>query len=268
MTRLRHILVHLDGGDATAARLSLAAALAAREGARLLGAFAEHGFPHRAGLKPGWAEADHDRATAASRARFAEATRGLADTDWRDLSATTPGAAADAVIAACRTADLAVIGQTGAKGGLAPPDLAELTVRNAGRPVLVVPYAGVPETLGARPVFAWNGSREAARALHDALPLLAPEARAVVITVRADAEAGADADVLAQLRRHGVSARGDVLRAGGVGLMDLLLNRIADLGGDLLAMGAYGHYGFPQLARGGGTRHVLAHMTVPVLFSR
>jgi len=49
--------------------------------------------------------------------------------------------------------------------------------------------------------------------------------------------------------------------------MDMLLNRVADLGCDLLVMGAYGNYGFPYLNRGGGTRHILQHMTVPVLLS-
>ncbi len=265
MSTLRQILVHLDDGTAAAHRLAYAAAFARREGARLLGLFAEHGFPRRAGLAADWPDAGR---AAASRARFDAAAADLADAEWRDASAPSPGETADAVISACRTADLAVVGQAGGKGGLAPPDLAEQTVRNAGRPVLVVPYTGAPETLASRPVFAWNGSREAARALHDALPLLAPGAEAVVISVVAAADGAAEGAAVAQLRRHGVNAQGDTVHAGGIGLMDLLLNRVADLSSDLLVMGAYGHYGFPQLARGGGTRHILAHMTVPVLFSR
>jgi nucleotide-binding universal stress UspA family protein len=54
---------------------------------------------------------------------------------------------------------------------------------------------------------------------------------------------------------------------GDIGIMDTLLNNAADLGSDLLVMGAHGHIGLPFVSRGAGTRYILRHMTVPVLMS-
>lgn len=267
--RLRNILVHLDAADASATRLRIAATLAARDSARLLGLYAQHGFPHRTGPAPEWPTDARRQAAETARQRFTTATQGLGAADWDDASRETPDQVTTTVIAAARTVDLAILGQNGPRGGLVPPDLPEQVVLHGGRPVLVIPYAGEPVRVGERPVFAWNGSREAARAINDALALLPESARAVVISVRnqhAGTETAVDA-VLRHLALHGIAAEADALAAGGVGLMDLLLNRVSDLGGDLLVMGAYGHYGFPQLARGNGTRYMLAHMTVPVLFS-
>ena len=264
--QLRDILVHLDNGPQTAVRLSLAVALAQRENARLVGLFARHGRPHRVGVVAAWPGEEYKEAARQSHQAFAVATQGLAAAEWRDANRGGDGEIIDAVVGAARVADLVVVGQTAPEGAQVPADLPEQVILNTGRPVLVIPYAGAPDSLGLRPVFAWNGSREAVRACTDALPLLPDNAEAVVLSVLAE-ERDDDGEIVAHLHRHGLKVRTEILRAGGIGLMDLLLNRVSDLGADLLIMGGYAQYTFPQRTRGSGTRYILSHMTVPVLLS-
>ena len=66
---------------------------------------------------------------------------------------------------------------------------------------------------------------------------------------------------------HGIKSNTDILMINDIGIMDMLLNRITDRDADLLVMGAHGQIGFPYVSRGAGTRHILRHMTVPVLMS-
>jgi nucleotide-binding universal stress UspA family protein len=121
---------------------------------------------------------------------------------------------------------------------------------------------------------AWDGSREAARALADALPFLIRARQVTVACLDPSASVrGADAPardrLVAYLHRHGVTAR---LESDNVGDEDLavgdwLLSRVADLGGDLIVMGGYGHPRWRERVLGGATRMLLARMTVPVLMS-
>jgi nucleotide-binding universal stress UspA family protein len=121
----------------------------------------------------------------------------------------------------------------------------------SGRPVLVVPYAGHYDDVGQRPLFAWNDSRSAARALNDALPLLAKPCDATVVTFeQPNASSGETmAAILKHLSSHGVTGKEDRLIVQDVGIMDMLLNRAAEHGSDLLVAGAFGGYGFPVLSR-------------------
>lgn len=267
---LRNILVHLDESERSAVRLNLAIALAGRDGARLLGLFAQLAQPHQVGVVAHWPSESYRLAAETSRACFEAAAKGLAQAEWRDANRGSAGEITEKLVEAARHVDLAILGQHAPDGDAPlPADLAEQVVLNAGRPVLVVPYVGAPDSLGERVIVAWNGSREAARALNDALPLLPPEAQLLVMSVHNDLDATDDLtpDVVRQLCLHGFDPKVEGVQAGGIGLMDQLLNRLADISGDLLVMGAYGHYGFPQLARGSGTRYILGHMTAPVLFS-
>ncbi len=72
---------------------------------------------------------------------------------------------------------------------------------------------------------------------------------------------------VAQLAAHGVEAKAEQLALSEIGLMDALLNRAADYGADLLALGAFGGGGYPLFSRGSGSRYMLKHMTLPI-FSR
>jgi nucleotide-binding universal stress UspA family protein len=143
-----------------------------------------------------------------------------------------------------------------------------------GRPVLVVPYVGAPEIIGTNVVVAWDGGREASRALADALPILVRARKVTVVCLDPSASARG-ADVLARdrlvayLRRHAVAAQieSDAFGEGDIGFGDWLLSRVADLGGDLIVMGGYGHSRWREQVLGGATRALLAEMTVPVLMS-
>lgn len=267
---LKNLLVHLDHGARCAVRLDLAVALARRHGARLTGLFAEIGKAHAVGVVATWPGDAYKEAAAASRAAFAAATEGLSGAEWRDANRGAGQEVVHAVIEEAHHYDLVVLGQDAGDGpSPVPHGLAEQVVLNAGRPGLVIPYVGAVDSVGRRPLIAWNHSRESARALNDALPLIAgcEEATVVVFVPHPDAGRVAARDCVRHLEAHGIAATVDCLAAEGLGVMDLLLNRAADTGADLLVMGAHGHIGFPYLLRSGGTRHILAHMTLPVLMS-
>jgi nucleotide-binding universal stress UspA family protein len=116
---------------------------------------------------------------------------------------------------------------------------------------------------------AWNGSREAARAAHDALPLLQQADQVHVLAINPGADAGdiPTAEISQHLARHNVRVEASQLVAKDLDVGDVLLSRAADLGSDLIVMGAYGHTRLRETILGGATKHLLAHMTVPVLMS-
>jgi nucleotide-binding universal stress UspA family protein len=181
-----------------------------------------------------------------------------------------PGAdLAGIVIAHGRTADLIVASQADPEWDLSPVlEFPERLVMESGRPVLVVPYTGRYEAVGRKPALAWAPRREAARAAFDAMPFLA--AAALVHVLSFDEQTGGawpDSSIMAMLARHGVEATGrrEYVRDTSIG--EELLSAIADLGADLLVMGAYGHSRLREFVFGGATRHVMRHMTVPTLLS-
>ena len=167
-----------------------------------------------------------------------------------------------------RYADLIVVGQVPPKEG----GIAQSLVLNAGRPVIIVPHDYEPRRVGERVLVAWNASREATRALTDALPILSRASQVDVVTVNAAPRREGHgelpgADIALYLTRHGV--RANVLQTSGsdIDVGEWLLSRAADLGSDLLVMGAYGHSRLRELVLGGATRTVLESMTIPVLMS-
>jgi nucleotide-binding universal stress UspA family protein len=141
----------------------------------------------------------------------------------------------------------------------------------AGRPVVVVPYAGAFETLGKRILIAWDGTREATRALHDALPLFT-DSEATVVFVGSherDLEQHRPAldRVVHHLQHHGIVARTEETLRGRLAVSDILLSRAADLAADLIVSGCYHHSPLREALVGGVSRELLEHMTVPVLMS-
>ena len=154
-------------------------------------------------------------------------------------------------------------------------DFVEYVVLHSARPTLILPYAGRFDTIGSigtNVLVAWNDSREAARALSDALPFLR-SARQVHVVIWN--EGGRDDDKAEHLRfaslhqwltRQGVSANVDV-QATEIGIVGSMLACAADLKADLIVMGAYGHRTSTSHLLGGTTRGLLAEITVPVLMS-
>jgi nucleotide-binding universal stress UspA family protein len=149
----------------------------------------------------------------------------------------------------------------------------ETLVMSAGRPVLLIPYTGVFPAIGESVMIAWNGSREAARAVHDVLPILKAAKRTTAVSINGmnDEPFGSripGADIAAVVARHGVKV--DIADIDGVidaPVGDLLMSRSSDLGADLVVMGAYGHARWQELVLGGATRTMFKSMTVPVVMS-
>jgi len=178
-----------------------------------------------------------------------------------------------ALIELAKSVDLTIAGQrppnsqSNGASRFRPEDI----VVAAGRPVLIVPYAGAFETVGKRILIAWDGTREATRALHDALPLFTdPEATVVFVgSHERDLEQQRPAldRVVHHLHHHGVAARPEETLRGGLAVSDILLSRAADLGADLIVSGGYHHSQLREALLGGVSRELLEHMTVPVLMS-
>ena len=142
----------------------------------------------------------------------------------------------------------------------------------AGRPVLAVPYAGSFNAEFRTAMVASTDSREAARALNDALPLLHGASNVTVLTVQRERAAEEEdlpgADAAEHLARHGISATAArTVTDGGVSEADAILNYAADISAELIVCGCYGHSRARELILGGVSRGLLEHMTVPVLMS-
>jgi nucleotide-binding universal stress UspA family protein len=151
--------------------------------------------------------------------------------------------------------------------------VAEYVLLNAINPVLIVPYAGEFSSVGQRVLIAWDGSMEAARAVHGAIPLLqrAGQVQVAVFDPRVGPGAHGEepgADIALFLARHGI--RVDVSRhvtGGEIDIGNAILSHASDFGADLLVMGGYGHSRFREVLLGGVTRTILRSMTTPVLMS-
>lgn len=274
----KNLLVHVDDGKTCAARLAVATGLAGTFDAHLAGVAVDPGIvlPVMADVPVSPALVDRLEADRAERVASAESLFRAAcasagrEGEWR----LAQGELVDRLTLHARHADLLVVGQEGDEsesvviGGL--PDSLVMT---CGRPVLVVPYIGAADSLGRRVLVAWDGGREAVRALNDALPLLVRAERVEVVSINPSDLPSEDgghipgADICLHLARHGVTAEAQHVMARDIDVGNLLLSRVADTGSDLLVMGAYGHSRWREIVLGGATKQVLGEMTVPVLMS-
>ncbi|MEI6558289.1 MAG: universal stress protein [Rhodospirillaceae bacterium] len=279
---LKDILVICDDTAAAGRRIEVAAALAADHDADLTGLYIRPPV-----VLPGSFETYFtDEMRAAFReeqeARIAVAALGfeerlrragrLARSEWR----VTFGDPTDVAVHHGRCRDLVVAGQDDPE---APGDEdrvhPERLVFECGRPVLVVPYVGRFPTVGRRVLVGWNGSREAARALGDAMPLLERAQGVTLLAVNPETGADPDSDsesgnepgrrVVRHLTRHGIAAEASHFVCESHEVGDTLLNTTTDLGSDLIVMGAYGRSRLRSLVLGSLTGFILRHMTVPVL---
>jgi nucleotide-binding universal stress UspA family protein len=208
-----------------------------------------------------------EQAAARAGALFQERMRGTtARTEWRAVE----GSVGMVTTVQARYADLTVLPQ-GMDLGFASADLARLPEEMAlgvGRPVLVIPRYGSFPKVGGRVLVAWNGTREATRAVHDALPLLRRAEQVTVLSIDPDGERRLPgADVSLHLTRHGVTVQAATITGADVAVGDILLSYAADHDIDLIVMGAYGHSRLREMVLGGATRTLLRHMTAPVLMS-
>ena len=275
----KSILVHLDTSEAVHGRLELALSLAKQGDAHLTGLFTSFtpepgSFYVMAGNAELYVEQRQRRAEregALERLYRAELVRAKVSGEWKSSAEY----ANTVVPQAARLADLTILGQYNRDDpdAFVAEQFVENTVLASGRPVLVVPYAGSVDTIGSHVMLAWDGSREATRAWHDALPFLARAKRVTILTINAlahEAPAGRlpGVDIAAVVSRYCANVVTDEIEGvKGDPIGEMLLSRAADLGADLIVMGCYGHGRWRELVLGGATRSILKSITVPVLMS-
>ncbi|MDH3597115.1 MAG: universal stress protein [Rhodospirillales bacterium] len=277
----KNLLVHLDDSETCAGRVAAAIVLAEAQDAYLTGlALAvETSMPTYIGGQMPVEVLEVQRAQVLERGqavatRFDEALERSGRPGASRLVTGLDIDAARVVALHARHADLVVLGQEEPEAPPAlPRHLAEDVVLSAGRPALVVPYIGAGKTLGRRVMIAWDTGREAARAVNDALPILKQAEAVTVLSV--NPRPGVDlhgeepgADIALHLTRHGVTVEVQQTQVEEINVGDTILSRLADLGCDLLVMGAYGHSRLREVVLGGVTRTMFESMTVPVLMSR
>jgi nucleotide-binding universal stress UspA family protein len=282
---LRDLVVLLDGSARDEVKLAAGVQLARRNDAHLTGlcplevllpadmSFALGGYPDLWAL-PEFAKQIESQAKAKAaviEASFRDLLRREAITgDW----VLENGPLIHAVIRRAHATDLIVVGQADPENPLpaVARTLVEDVLMTAGRPLLIIPYAGQFETIGTNALVGWTPTRESARAVHDALPVLAPAAKILVLTVEStrggDVEVLPTADIAEHLARHklDVSAARTVV-ADRLSPADALLDYASDMQADLLIVGGYGHSRTREMVMGGVTRDLLRHMTLPVLMS-
>ncbi|WP_233805287.1 universal stress protein [Paraburkholderia sp. HP33-1] len=276
----KSILVHLDTSVPAHPRFEIALQLAHRFHARLTGLFStyvppRHAFFVMAGTAVYYAEHErlrHERAGALERQFHAELARTKIDGQW----IAPEGYANDVVPQYARLTDLIVLGQTDPVDpeAFVAEQFVEHIVLSAGRPVLLVPSAGSVAPPGRHVLVAWDGSREATRAIHDALPFLAHAANVSLLRVHSPSDQSPrdripGADIALTIARHGVKIDvREVSVEADTPVGDALLSQASNLGCDMIVMGAYAHSRLHEVVLGGATRTMLQSMTVPVLLSR
>jgi nucleotide-binding universal stress UspA family protein len=150
-----------------------------------------------------------------------------------------------------------------------PQDMAQALVFDSGLPVLLVPEAAKAAGLGHLAI-AWDGSRVAARALQDALRLLAPGGNVTVLTVHGEkvlAKEDLAGNLAATLRLRGYDAKAVNIALDGRPIAEALQAGAKDAGAGLLAMGGFGHSRWRDFILGGATLGMLSHLRMPVLLS-
>jgi nucleotide-binding universal stress UspA family protein len=215
--------------------------------------------------------ADSEKAALAAIDRFdAAARRSLLSAEHRLLR--TIGPEAPHILAnLARRFDLSVFMQS-EPDGVDNDDMIETSLFESGRPVTVVPYIYKDGLKLDRVVCCWDGSRAAARAVNDALPLLV-KATAVDLLIVVNEKTKNEknevrgAEMAKHLARHDVKVEIETVPAADIDVTNAILSYVADSSGTLIVMGGYGHSRVSELILGGVTRGMLESMTVPVFMS-
>ncbi|MES3027610.1 MAG: universal stress protein [Pseudomonadota bacterium] len=274
----RDILVVMDQAESGAMRARLGADLASRWNARLSGLFPTSDFLLQFGAAEaltGLSPADIDRilrdhvkavedASEIARTKF-EAAAGEAGvaSDWMTVN----GDHDDALVACARRTDLTIMpNRMVIHMGQRHVDAANVGVA-CGGPVLITPHDDYAPPIGKRVLIAWNGSREASRALRDGWPFIETAEEVHVLIVSPHGEGGPDGVLQRLLERHGIEANLIVDPSEDESAADVIERQMAEFDVDLLIMGLYGRSRLRELVLGGVSRQLLKDMPAPILMS-
>lgn len=278
---LKSIAVFIGTSPSAEARVSFAASLACHHGAHLIGLYVVPSL-----MSGSTAEsfvlghtAVHEVITR-HRAREEEAI-GLA---WQSLSAIchrqgtsfefrplVQAEFGDDLVLNSLHADLVVAGGGPGNGGLPNGWSAETLLLATGVPCILLPESWKGSAAAEHVVIAWNASREARRAIADALPLLVAAKSVTVLLVdpgknsRHGEEPGAD--IAHYLSRHGVRVAVEQVASNGAPVAAAILDRAKQHAADLVVIGAFSHARAAQMILGGVTRSLLREATLPLLIA-
>lgn len=268
----KELVIHVDDSNNCVARITMAAELAVIHDACLIGVYYRRGLriptsreiENGTGLLEAQQEQSNQLESAARSAFFSVVgNKGIAS-EWRacDLSDKS------ALAMHARYADLIVI----ERGSRPDPGAGRIVsaddvVIEAGRPVLFLPFQGQQTRIGRNILVAWNASREAARALNDALPLLKHADSVRVISLQTE---HIKPDIVAlskHLSRHDIKATTEIVRGNDDDTGEVLLAHATDHDIDLIVLGAYGHARLWEISFGGTTAYMLKHSSIPMFMS-
>jgi len=192
--------------------------------------------------------------------------------EWRLLKSRS-ATAAERVVESAQSADIVLMPAADPEAETnAHTRLLEDVIRDAGRPVIVVPRDFAGDKLGQKILIGWNGTRESVRAVHDARTLLCAGDSAHILRISDHGEnPGLDAtsnDLAAAFARHQIDTTLVERFWEQPGVAAALNKEAFEQGADMIAVGAFGHSRAYDLVIGAATRELLRHANLPVLFSR
>jgi len=274
---IKNILIHIDNSAACEHRIDAAIQLAVQHEAQLSGIYVIPDFPTAT-----YYEAQISADIIAEIDKEALETAKLAQRKYIDM-ASKAGFSLTVVIEKgnpisildeyARFTDLFVLGQNHPED---PENMSEALADNlvleVGAPCLIVPYTSPRQFATKRVLVAWNASREAARTLKDAIPILKNADYVEELLVNpSQHEAGKDSiqgkRVSSFLMQHGIKSEIQVKTGNKSKPGDTIIARAYEIDADMIVMGAYGHSRLREIILGGVTRKLLKQMTVPVFVS-
>ncbi len=275
----KNILIHLDHSSGCRNRLETAFALANSFNAKLNGLFVVPDY-----IVPSYVEAQisvdlitdvTEKAIARARDTLDTYQKFADDANVSMESHVLEGQVIPILREHTKYSDLLILGQDQPDD----PDntsygLADTLLFEGACACIVVPHSGKLEAPGKRVLLTWNASRESARALREAMPLLANAETVVMLSSEPDNSDTAMArghphaqELTRFLESHGIEAISSGISDMDISATDAIIGQAADMNADLIVMGAYGHARLREIILGGVTRDLLKTTTVPLFLA-
>ena len=275
----KNILVYLDQGASNKERINTAIAIAIAHSAQLTGVVV-NALPNSSILKRlGIGKSDELMEQARVNAQVT-IERFELQTDKAGVEANTQviecleGKAPEKLARMARIFDLSIMRQANPDMPNASfiAELSEEVMFSSGRPVFFMPYIGAHNIPCKTGLIAWDGSKAATRAVHDALPILEMMEKVTILIVDADkiehyTDLKPGEALSRHLSAHGINNVVSRIPRGQTSTSTVILNEISDTGADILVMGGYGTPKLREIMLGGVTRTLFECMTVPVFMS-